>query len=51
MKSDSKHAFSNVGHCFCVFCINKQKIVINSVMKNKMVWNERTSPFKHVHII
>ena len=40
MKSDSNHVFSIV-----------QKIIIKCVMTNKMVWNERMSPFKHVHII
>ena len=29
--------------------INKKNI--NCVLTNKMVWNERMSPFKHVHII
>ena len=30
--------------------INKRKIIY-CVMTNKMVWSERMSPFKHVHII
>ena len=29
--------------------INKK--IINCAMTNKMAWNERMSPFKHVHII
>ena len=51
VKSDSKHVFSNVRHSYCVFCINYQKIIINCVMTNKMVWNKCRSPFKNVHII
>ena len=50
MKSDSNHVLTNVQHYFCVFCINKQKIILNCVMTNNMVWNERMGPFKHVHI-
>ena len=51
MKLDSNRVFSNVRHCFCVFCIIHQKIRISWVMTNKMVWNESMSRFKHVHII
>ena len=50
--------FSNVRHCFCVvvvlflfFFAFINKIIPNCVMMNKMVWNERMSPFEHVHII
>ena len=50
----------NVRHCFCVvvvvvvvlfFFALINKIITNCVMMNKMVWNERMSPFEHVHII
>ena len=41
--------FQMYGTVFFVFAlINK---VINRVMTKKMAWNERVSPFKHVHII
>ena len=33
------------------FALINKKIMINNVMTNKMVWNDCTSPFKHVHII
>ena len=43
--------FQMYGTVFCVVCINLQKLIINRVMTKMMVWNERMSPFKHVHII
>ena len=36
---------------FAFFALINKKIIINSVMTSKMVWNERKSPFKHVNII
>ena len=34
-----------------VFLYPLTQIIINCVLTNKMVWNERMSPYKHVHII
>ena len=39
------------GTVFFVFALINKKKVINRVMTKKMAWNERMSPFKHVHII
>ena len=33
------------------FRLNLQKIIMNCAMMDKMVWDERMSPFKQVHII
>ena len=43
-------SFPMYGTVFAFFAIINKKKKINRVMTKKMVWNERTSPFKHVHI-
>ena len=42
-------SFPMYGTVFAFFAIISKK-KINLVMTKKMVWNERMSPFKHVHI-
>ena len=41
--------FPMYGTVFACFALTK--IMINRVMTKQMFWYERTSPFKHVHII
>ena len=36
---------------FCVFIYFLSKILINSVTRNKVAWNESLSPVKHNNII
>ena len=36
---------------FCFFALINEKRKKNCVMINKMVWNERMSPFIHFYII
>ena len=39
------------GAVFAFFALIIKKNIINCLMLNKMVWNERMSTIKHVHII
>ena len=39
------------GAVFAFFALIDKKIIINCVMANKIVWNERMSTIKPVHII
>ena len=43
--------FPMYGTVFAFFALINKKIIINCVMTNKIVWNERMSPFKHVNSI
>ena len=43
--------FPMYGTVFAFFALINKKKIINRQMTKNMVWNERMSPFKHVHII
>ena len=43
--------FPMYGTVIAFFASINKKIIINCAMTNKMVWNERMGPFKHVLII